>query len=695
MPAARPRWPTSNPPAVGAALSGGLDFRPGDDFALTFGIEAAAKTLPGTTPVAGTASGRIGDGRWALDHDLSLPGLTAAGKVSGRFDRETPSASGLGGGSSVVVTDIAAATRALAPLGITVPEFVRELAGTVKAPAAFAGTFRDPHITASVEADQLQVPSLGRLDVGADLDITRRVVTVAPLFASRFSTVANGQVSIDLTTKKLGGTVRVMTTNAADLQSAVPPEWQLEGPLTAVATLGGTTSDPLVDVAAEGRKVIWAGQAFDAFDARLRITESQAQVDALTLQQGSGRIESSGTYAWDTRAYTAIVDGKGLSWRGTLVGDTGSLVTLSARFEGAGTVDRPAGEGHAEFSLSGGPAADLVGDGSVDVILDGQDARLRAVVPSLGALVTGTIGLSPPMPYRLVGVLNRIDLARLVPLTGITREVVKGEMSLSVSADGALRPDPSANGAAAPARLFANLQTLNAAVGDVPVTLSAPARIAWQDDELTVTGLDAAVGKGTARASGTWAERTGTRFEASYNGELGDILRVGRAFGLPADLTGSGTVNAAVQSDGNPATASATLVLEKGAIAWRDAPALNDLQLHAAYRNETLSVSSLAGSVVGERISGAFAGTARATVRSFDLAGIDGELVLDRAGFDVARIPVDQQRPTKITVRNGVVEASDVAWSVADSPVALTGTVTMGNARCSISASRARPTCGS
>ena len=325
--------------------------------------------------------------------------------------------------------------------------------------------------------------------------------------------------------------------------------------------------------------------------------------------------------------------------------------------------------------------------------------------------------------YEAVIVMNRIDLDPVIALAGLERGFVTGTASLSALANGNLS-------APADSTVFINLQDIAADVSSVPFRLVTPSRLSWDRSGLTIDGLDLTVGKGRLLASG----RLGTggletaRWQATFDGELGEVMTIGHPFGVPEELTASGPVKLSWQSTGGIDQSTATLKVENGTVGWGTVPPIGGLAIDASFDGSTLNVTTLTGLWQDGRIDGTAslprgiltaqesggaplpagqAGFARvrvvgltenalapwlspATLTSIDgrasasldvritrasLDGLAGSLTLDEADFAIAGVRVAEQRPAVLEISNGLVTVRDVSIEAGGSPLTLTGTV--------------------
>ncbi|MFN2446988.1 MAG: translocation/assembly module TamB domain-containing protein, partial [Vicinamibacterales bacterium] len=349
----------------------------------------------------------------------------------------------------------------------------------------------------------------------------------------------------------------------------------------------------------------------------------------------------------------------------------------------------------------------------------GENALLTVLVPSLGAFVDSKIAMQAPYAYDAVAVVNRVNLAALSPLAGAPPETVAGNVSFSATASG------TASDLAA-SRAFVNLQEIAATISEVPISLAAPSRFSWEQSTLAIDELNLQIGSGRLQASGALARSGPSRWDASFQGELGDLVRISHAFGTPLDLAASGQLTARWQSTGGIDSSTATVGLADGILAWGQAPPVTALTLQASFDGRTMQAPSLTGtwqdggiqgsatmpralidsSAAGKptdngraelrvtklgaeafapwigdetlrRVQGHLSAGVTAEISGPRLADVRATLVLDEAAYTVAGVEVQQAHPSRVVLDDGVVTLEDVAWTAGGSPLTVTGTATI------------------
>src|SRR4029453_15049800 len=107
-------------------------------------------------------------------------------------------------------------------------------------------------------------------------------------------------------------------------------------------------------------------------------------------------------------------------WQGTVLSPNDTQAIFAVQFEGAGTVAHPKGHATLDFSLTGGKAGTFTGAGDPPADFLGDQARISARLPSIGALVNADIATASPYDYRVNAELDGFALAPLVPLVRAT-----------------------------------------------------------------------------------------------------------------------------------------------------------------------------------------------------------------------------------------------------------------------------------
>ena len=360
-----------------------------------------------------------------------------------------------------------------------------------------------------------------------------KTATISAINLQRGTATITGDVVANITNRTWSGKLRVDAPNAAELQADVPEAWRVAGRLSADAALGGTFDNFQLDTTINGTALTLAGQPIDRATAKAIVTAESIDVSSLELHQGAGFLDGRVRYAWETGAYDANLKGDRLSWQGTLLSPNDTQAIFALQFAGAGTTAQPKGKLSLDFALTGGTAGTFIGAGDATADLLGDQARIVARLPSIGALINADVATASPYDYRVNAQLDRFELTRLSPFMGAIETEILGFANGTITASGRL----------ADARdrvAFVNITELDAGIAGVPVSLLSPLNAELRGDDVTLKDLFVRVGSGRLSASGEWNTRLDGNFRAQFLGDFQDAVRLGKAFGVPVSVDGAG-----------------------------------------------------------------------------------------------------------------------------------------------------------
>ena len=537
------------------------------------------------------------------------------------------------------------------------------------------------------------------------LDGEQRLGGVAPVTISARGRMLNGRD----TDSTLDGTVHVgdtpllalfqalRTTNLAD----VPGDVISSGTLQADLTLSGRLLDPRI--------------AFDATADNVTVTDAGA----------SGRLTATGTYAVNSEEYTATVNAR--DWPLVPTIERPLAGRIDAQFTGAGTVDNPRGEG--ELALREGRWEEIaLGDITAHATLDARTAIIDASAPEFSATAAGRVGIDAPYPATIDLRAEPFDLSRILrhidtptPITGTTTFTAHVEGPLESWRRGSATVD---------------IASLEATAGELPIRLVEPARLAYMEDLIRIVRLEATAGETRLSASGELPlsdAPPGAPASAvlmTMTGNVGEIARAAAATGLTelpliggtgpvallarvtgsvetpviaADLeAGPGSVtvegvppvsnvllrahaeggwlelreaNASYQGANVTATGRAPLSLLTG---QPGAGPAGNAELHARATGITpLVLESMVGPTTLEDVTGTIDATLDLASPTLELEDVTGELRLDRLELRAADLPVTQQVPTRIAVRDGLARIEAWDWTGQGATLGVRGQVSL------------------
>ncbi len=619
--------------------------------------------------MTGTIDATIVGNDYRFDHDNTFPGFRVEGRMNGRIKPGAATLTTMNGPAHAHVTDVATAARSAATLGFPITDIMLDVHGAIDAPITLGGSYRYPEIETKITGDAIDLPLLGRVAASASVVADPKTATISAIDIRRGTAAITGDVVANITDRTWSGTLHVDAPNAEELQADVPEASRVAGKVTVDAILGGTFDDFQLDTTINGSTLVWAGQSIDRATAKAIVTAEAIDVSSLELHQGAGFLDGRVRYAWETGAYDAKLKGDRLTWQGTVLSPNDTQAIFAVQFEGAGTVANPKGHATLDFALTGGTAGALIGAGDATADFLGDQARVVARLPSIGALVNADVATASPYDYRVNAQLDRFELARLSPFLGAIETEILGFATGTITASGRLADDRDRVA-------FVNITELDAGIAGVPVSLLSPFNTELRGDDVTLKDLFVRLGSGRLTASGQWNTRLDGNFRAQFAGDFQDAIRLGKAFGVPASVDGSGALQFDLRSNGSLSGTAGTVAIKDGTFGWVGAvAAVQDLNINAALNGEQLTIERISGNVATGGIVGSFSAKGAARLPELTLAAVDGAIVLDSARFTFSGIPVEQQRPSRIEFAKGNVTMSDVSWLVAENPLTFGGTI--------------------
>ena len=658
-----------DPQAIGARFEGTGNFAFSEPRKFVIHNRSHGYPRAGAVAMTGTIDATIVGDDYRFDHNNTFPGFRFEGKMSGHIKRAPATLSTMNGPAHAYVTDVAEAAHSAATLGFPVAEIMFDVHGGVDAPMTLGGSYKFPEIQTAVTGEAVDLPLLGRVAASAGVVADTRVATISAINIRRGTSQITGDAVANITNRTWSGKLHVEAPNAVELETEIPEAWRVAGRLSADAILGGTFDNFTLDTTINGSALTFAGQPIDRATAKAIVTAEAIDVASLELHQGAGFLGGRVRYAWQTGAYEASLKGDRLSWQGTVLSPNDTRALFAAQFDGAGTVAHPKGHATLDFALSGGKAGAFIGAGEATVDLLGDSARIVARLPSIGARINADVATATPYDYRVNAQLDRFELARLSPFMGAIETEIVGFANGTITSSGRL----------ADARdrvAFVNITELDAGVGGVPVSLLSPLNAELRGEDVTLKDLFVRIGSGRLSASGQWNTKLSGNFQAQFAGDFQDAVRLGKAFGVPFILDGSGPMQFNLRSNGSRLGTVGTLAINNGTFGWVGAPAaVQHLNVNAALNGEQLTVERLTGDVATGGIVGSFSAKGAAKVPQLTFEAIDGAIVLDSAKFTFSGIPVEQQRPSRFEFAKGNIAMADVSWLVAENPVTFGGTV--------------------
>jgi outer membrane protein assembly factor BamA len=460
-----------------------------------------------------------------------------------------------------------------------------------------------------------------------------------------------------------------------------------------------------------------------------RLDGSVLAIETASASQAveSGQLSASGTYDLRTEQYGATLDLT--RWNIGPTVDRPLAARIDAMFTGAGSLNEPHGMGSlrvTNLSWDGTSPGNL----DADVQLDGQAANVDVRAPELNSRLTARVSVRAPYDTSADFRGDNIDLEKLIPRLS-TPTPLTGHLSIAAHADA-----PLSEWREATAR--ADVTTLDAAAGDLPITLAEPAHVRFDAERLHIDGLELIAGATRLSASGELPLMEGSgSLTVTADGDIGEAARAVAAAGL-ADVpitAGSGplALRARITGSLDKPLIAADFDAGPGSVTIKDLSTATDLRLrahleddvvalreaHASYEGAILDATgSLPLAVIGaappppapvpasvhatatgitpavlrgmldpttlEDLAGTVDVALNVEAPSTDLSRATGDLTLTRLDLQMSGLPVTQRVPTRFVSRDGFVRIESWSWSGEGATLGVFGQVRLADRQAAI-----------
>jgi len=548
------------------------------------GVDATTLTAAVAGPVqmapTGTLSGELSAvgplaeiAKWSADIMLRADGgVTRRGRVA------------IPGTTHLQVADGRWRVEARHRAGNTVP-FVLVAGGTLNSTAVASST-----LDGRLDISDTNIPPLLRL---------ARTLGVAEVDAD---VVSGGIVSAAV---KLGGRLASPTVDA-DIHGLDLAGMQFSiGELRANAS--GELTTPRLAFTAEAPSAVVADEQVSNLRLAGGLDGNVLTVQSLSASQAvrGGELSASGVYDLRTMHYDAMLNVA--RWTVAPTADRPLSAQLDAAFTGAGSLNEPHGMGSlraTNLSWDGTSPGDI----EANVRLDGMAADIDARAPDLNTRVTARVAVRAPYQTSADLRADNVDLRRFIPPSASPTPLT-GRVTLAAHADVPL--EQWRNGVAR-----VDVTALDAAAGDLPITLAEPAHLRLEGQHVHVDRLEVNAGMTRLSASGELGlmERgpaggnqagirpapsavegdPGSGIRITATGDIGEAARAVAAAGL-ADVPitqGSGSLALRARVTGsvdNPLLA-ADVDVGPGSVTIKDLSTATDLRLRAHLEKDVVDV---------------------------------------------------------------------------------------------------------
>ena len=359
------------------------------------------------------------------------------------------------------------------------------VSGAIQANVRLGGTARAPAVDGIISADTLSVGAASGIALRATLGYVPSAVRVDRLDvmwqAARAS--ATGRVELARAQRvnlALSATaLEVPELLRAFNQSTVPAN----GTLSLQGNIAGTMARPTGSITIRGEDLAAYSEMLGALAADLTLAGRQVVLSRMLLDKpqpdGAGRVEGSGTYQLDQRAFTFDIRSNNVQLLGlTLPGGETVRGPVELAATGAGTVRDPGAK--IEFAA---PALQFgayeLGRIALNAVVARKQATVVATADRFGVNADAVIGVEAPYPSLVKVQVSDLNLRTLplnlqTPLDGVLRASLEGTGDLA---------NPEGGRATATIDAFAGTWKGHS------FSIDTPAQIAYANERLAIERL--------------------------------------------------------------------------------------------------------------------------------------------------------------------------------------------------------------
>lgn len=577
-----------------------------------------------------------------------------------------------------------------------------EADGEVSVTTTLAGTFERPQAAVAIRAPSLTIGEFDGIAVALDTayDPDQVEVQNASVTWRGQAVTAGGTIKLRGEAPALDLRARIENASVAEILGGLGKgEIPAEGSVSLDAVVQGDARNPSgeLTVAATGLRAY--GEAIGRLDVEARLADRKINLAHLRLEkptgEASGRLEASGTFDLDAKAYTVQAEAEGLRVSDLTLPDVGAIRALvNLRAEGSGTVDDPRLD--LNLNLSGIEAMEKP-LGTLSAYLRVADGTATAALSAPAFRLAGgaRVGIKAPHPFVFGINAQGTDLEDLPfelgqPIAGVITAGLRGSGSVEEwqRASGSLR-----------------VSNLDLRWKGLPVAAKGTIEAGFAEGVLTIAPSTIAAGDSTLMLAGSLPleEADGHVLQVQGNFDLAGLLPYVTEE-PPVAARGTVHLDGSVRGSLRRPAPAAVVRMEGGEIAAPDVePPLSNVgfevelkdgavTLHrasaewakgkieaqgrlplgllpgelpewiaAAQGDATINLSVRGlqlAEVKGapEDISGTVSVSAEARASALELQAVTARATVDELRVDLDRFHLEQRAPGVITLREGTVQ---------------------------------------
>jgi len=516
-------------------------------------------------------------------------------------------------------------------------------------------------------------------------------------------------------------------------------EGLVEGTIDVDLRIGGVLGQPTVAFEAGSEALAVEGQPFVNVHVRGAASTRTVEVEEFSAEQRTrdgaspaGTLRGTGRYDVDGEEYEARAEVSG--WRLESIEPVPATATVRGTIEAEKTVSVTHAVARLVAERTTWEGRSLGDVSAFAETHDGREVGVTLHADDFSADADVTVTLEDPFPVLVQATAGPIDVAAIRRFVAFD-PAVRGAVGVRATAEGDLRTWREGQ-AILDVELLSLLRDQVSVQLGMPARLRYENERVGIEGTLEARIDSVPAGTGTlVRASGALPidaavePRDDDGLRVSLGGDVRDLLRtvsLAGIEGVPA-VEGEGPVAAEVQVAGSIAGPQVTASLDLGPASVQltpELPPVTDLRARARIEDDVIRLQDLEAAYEGARIlaggsaplalatgsdPGADTGTARLQGRIFDvtpamlapfvepealeqvegsvdvtldftatsreLAGVSGDLILERFSLAVADLPVRQTVPTRIVVEDGVARVAAWDWQGEGASLSVSGQV--------------------
>ena len=701
------------------------------DASRTLGLEASVRAdTAGTRTLDGQLSLSSTGDNWRARTTLTLPGHTRVrGALTGAVPESGVMHSSIRGSITLDAADLPSVARAAGRLEVWQADWPTPESGRIHGRFDVAGTLTAPAAHGAITLTDLRAIGLGPLAAQTQLTVDPRRFTVRALEATVGGNRLTGDVTLERARDTLSGHLDLAVADFTTLGEDTVARWHPAGHFDAQIDLAGTASEPVAMIAAAGTGLAVAGQDLGTLSATATASTTAVTVSKAELRQSAGgRLLASGHYslrdALTGQAHALRVQADALLLSPVWIGNDNRL-PLAGQVNGSlglsGTSEHPTGGGRLEVADLQWRDAYLERT-SADVSLSDDGATIEVDAPAIALHARAVVALADRYTTTITA-----DVATLVARAGSVAPPLLQEMS------GRVRAHVIATGAAAApqdATADIRIDVLELGLRGATLQLDEAAAGQYRAGDVAVQSLRIRTGVTRLALSGGIVDGRSDGLRATVDGSLQDLQPWMVAFGAPDALDAAGTITVTAEATGSidRPVLTADARVAGGRVAWPNAPLVTDVTAAMTLKNGIVDVPAVDATWQGgslnaqarmplrflerwlpatlmpdnttrtatvqvrlDRLTPALAapwidaatlddlsGTATVeldfSAERPELDAVTGTLRIPTLNLLAQGVPIEQSRPTRIDLTSGALRIADWEWTLAGSPLVVSGT---------------------